>query len=176
MNVAVIPHGKLQASVNETSPTTVSSFSPEILRLLMAGLACPAILYLGRSYGLRNSAFLDTNPSSLLILLYLCPVYATIAAVAFVWRSRLMFIASSIAVWLIVVAGSNITVAWDWRNAVYATKGVAPTGFLVTAICFAIMICTRYLGTKQLARIFLHMLGGIAIAVAMLWLTAVAAG
>ena len=162
--------------MDETPATSVPSRSHDALRLLLAAVACPAILFLGRSWGLRNSVFFDTNPSALLILYYLCPVYAIIAAIAFVWRSRLMFIVSSVAVWVVVVAGSDIPVAWDWRNAVSATRRVAPTGFLVAATCFATMICTRYLKAKHRTGIVVQLFGGIAIAAAMAWLTLVAAG
>jgi hypothetical protein len=162
--------------MDEMPTISASNLGHEVARLFVAAVACPAMLFLGRWFGLHYPLLFDTNPSALLILLYLCPVYATIAVIAFAWRSRLLFILTSIAVWLVAVVGSDIADTWDWRNAVYATKRVAPTGFFVAIICFAILLCVRWLQTEQRIGIVVQLFCGIALSVAMTWLTLIATG
>ena len=162
--------------MDEMPTTSAPDLGHEVSRLFVAAVACPAVLFLGRWCGVHYTLLFETNPSALLMLLCLCPVYTTIAVIAFAWRSRLLFIFTSIAVWLVAVAGSDIAVTWDWRNAVYATRMVGPTGFFVAIICFAILLCARWLQAKQRIGIVVQLFCGIALSVAMTWLTLVATG
>ena len=126
---------------NRESGRSVAHVGPRSLmvRLLIAAVAVPVVFCLGVS---AASCFAGAKPNPELVasrpvmLLFLCPVYVTIAVASYAWQSRGMFITASFFVAAFAPAVQrNLRMRGGGYSVDSYAADVAFVGFAIAAAC-----------------------------------------